>query len=441
MRKKISFILASIFFLIKITFCQDITFYKDIQPIMYKKCASCHHQGESAPFSLLTYDDLAKRKSFIKEVVQSRYMPPWKPDNKYVHFANDRSLSQTEINQIVKWVDADAPEGKPVKNAIPLKQPVDGTMFGRKPDLVLKVKDSFLVKGDGEERFVLFKIPFELADSFNVEAIEFNSNNKKLIHHANYAVHSVPDTSININKTEDLINLSEDDRTKIDQYKIYKKTITYYGGWIPGSMYESYPGHIGWVMPKRGVILLTVHFAPSSIDQQSINGINLFFKKEKIERRIKVISFGSGGIGERDITPPLEVKANTVQKFSLDLINPSSAFSIMYVWPHMHYLGKDFKAYLILPNSNDTVKLVHIPDWDFRWQEIYKMKKFVKAPKGSIIHIEGVYDNTAQNPFNPRIPPKTAYSSGDMYSLNEMLTLLMVFLPYEPGDENISLEN
>ncbi len=98
-----------------------------------------------------------------------------------------------------------------------------------------------------------------------------------------------------------LINLTEDDRSKFAQYEPYRKTITYYGGWIPGSGYETFPKDFGWVMPKRGVILLTVHYAPSSKDAESICGVNLFFKNTPIKRTVKIISFGSGGIGEKEI--------------------------------------------------------------------------------------------------------------------------------------------
>ena len=73
---------------------QTFTYYKNIEPIIQAKCSGCHKPGESAPFSLLSYNDVAKRASFIKTVVQKKYMPPWKADNNYVHFANDRSLSE-----------------------------------------------------------------------------------------------------------------------------------------------------------------------------------------------------------------------------------------------------------------------------------------------------------------------------------------------------------
>ena len=96
-------VLVLVCLIILMQYCkaQTVTLYKDIQSIIQTNCAPCHRPGKAAPFSLLTYDDVAKRASFIKEVVQSKYMPPWKADNKYVHFINDRSLSQKDIDLIV----------------------------------------------------------------------------------------------------------------------------------------------------------------------------------------------------------------------------------------------------------------------------------------------------------------------------------------------------
>jgi hypothetical protein len=420
-------------------YAQDVTYYKDIQPLIQKNCVPCHRPGEAGPFSLITYEDVAKRTKFIKKVVQSRYMPPWRANNHYVSFANDRSLKQSEIELITKWVDNNAPEGEPLKIAQAVIGPLPGTMYSRKPDLVLMAKDSFKVTGNNIERFVIFKIPFELKDSANIEAVEFYSNNKKLIHHANYAFHTVADPAIDIQHTDAFVNLTEGDRTKFDQYQPYRKSINYYGGWIPGSRYESYPKGFGWVLPKRGVILLTVHFTASPTDETSINGVNLFFTKAPVKRKVKVVSFGSGGIGERQIFPPLFIKANTVKTFTLEVTNPNEDQSIMYVWPHMHYIGKEFKAYVTTPAS-DTIRLVHIPEWDFRWQEIYRFKRLVKVPKGSVIHLECTYDNTENNPFNPNKPPSGIFSTSNMNATDEMMTLVMVFLPYEAGDEKVSLQ-
>lgn len=437
---KTTALLISIFFLRLVTgYAQEPTYYKDIAAITLTHCAPCHQPGEAAPFSLLTYEDVAKRASYIKKVVQSRYMPPWRADPGYRHFANERGLTDAQIALISQWVDDKAPEGKPSDAPVSAHLPVPGTLFNRKPDLVLTTADSFHLPGDNAERFVIFKIPFDLKDSANVEAIEFFCNNKRLIHHANYAIQAVPDPAIDINSTVPYVNATDDDRTKVDQYMPYRKFMSYYGGWIPGTSYEYFPKEFGWVMPRRGVILLTVHYAPSATDETSICGINLFFKKTPVTRVMKVVSFGSGGIGEGQIDPIFYIKANKVQTFTLEVTNPSGDQSLLYVWPHMHLLGKEYKAYITTP-AGDTIKLVHIPDWDFRWQEIYRFPHPIKVTKGSVIHIEGTYDNTTDNPANPNNPPKNVFSMGDMKTTDEMMTLMMGFLPYKEGDEKIDLK-
>ena len=163
MKKTVVIIL--IFLLGGAAYAQDLTYYKDIAPLVKKNCAPCHHPGGGAPFSLLTYEDVKKRSSFIKDVVQSRYMPPWRADNDYVHFANDRSLSENEIKTIVKWMNNKTPKGNPDKAQEAETVVVSATKYNRKPDLILKVEKGFTVKGDNEERFVVFKIPFELKES------------------------------------------------------------------------------------------------------------------------------------------------------------------------------------------------------------------------------------------------------------------------------------
>ena len=434
---KITALLISLF-LVRQLYAQDPSYYKDIAPIIQSNCAPCHQPSEAAPFPLLTYEDVAKRASFIKKVVQSHYMPPWRADGSYTHFANERTLTDAQIALIARWIDNKAPEGKPA-DAGPGHSLVRGTLYGRKPDLVLTAADSFHLTGDNGERFVIFKIPFELKDSANVEAIEFFCNNKKLIHHANYAIQAVPDPSIDIKNTVSYVNLTDDDRTKVDQYMPYRKIMTYYGGWIPGTSYEYFPKEFGWVMPKRGVILLTVHYGPSATDESSICGVHLFFKKTPITRTMKVVSFGSGGIGEGQIEPIFYIKANTTQTFKLEVTNPSQDQSLLYVWPHMHLLGKEYTAYITTP-AGDTIRLVHIPAWDFRWQEIYRFRHPVKVPKGSVVHILGTYDNTTDNPANPHNPPKNVFSMGEMKTTDEMMTLMMGFLPYKDGDETIDLK-
>ena len=110
----------------------------------------------------------------------------------------------------------------------------------------------------------------------------------------------------------------------------------------------------------------------------------------------------------------------------------------------MHLLGKSFKAYALTPGL-DTIRLIHIPEWDFRWQYFYTFKHMVKIPAGSTLVVEATFDNTADNPNNPNDPPQVVAERLDrggegMRTTDEMLQFIISWLPYEDGDESISLE-
>jgi len=419
-------------------YAQKVTYHNQVALIIKNKCVSCHRPGEAAPFSLITYEDVAKRGKFIKQVVKSGYMPPWKPDNSYRTFHNERTLSALEKETIIKWIDNKMPEGR-LKDEVPAKMVtyIKGTLYHRKPDTVLKVSKPYLIGGDNQERFLVFKVPFSFAAARNVEAVEFISSNKKVIHHANFAIHPVAD-GIDINQGADYVDLSGTDRSQYDQYLPFKTSMDYYGGWIPGTSYESYPKDFGWVMPKRGVMLITIHYAPSGKEEEEMSGINLFFTDTPIKRKVEVVGLGSAGVGEGSIEPYFMIPPDTTKAFSLKILTPKDQ-SLLYVWPHMHLLGKTFKSYAVTPQG-DTIKLVSIPSWDFKWQEIYRFKKLVKIPKGSVLTIEALYDNTKDNPNNPTSPPRMVFSANDMKTTDEMMTMLMVFLNYQDGDENLELD-
>jgi len=416
-------------------FAQPVT-YNDVKSILQTKCVSCHRPGEGAPFNLQTYQDVKKRASFIKHVIETGYMPPWKADTDYRDYANDRSLTSEEKKKLVKWIEAGAPEGTAQKTKqVPGGEKDAGS--ARLPDLQLKIDSSFTVKGDNTERFIVFKIPYELAKEQAIEAVEFYSNNKKVIHHVNYGFYDVADPAIDIRGGIRKVD-TDAEPEKEQEYVKYKKNMNFYTGWIPGASVEYYPKDFGWMLPKRGVVLLTVHYSAIAADEASVVGVNLFFKDKPVQREVRIISLGSGGIGEEAITPRLFIYPNKLSTFRLTIRTPEDQ-SLLYVWPHMHLIGKEFTAYAVTP-QRDTINLVHIPAWDFRWQELYRFKKLVRIPPGSMLYMTGTYDNTAQNPFNPNKPPQYIYSTGNMRSSNEMFTLLLIYSPYKEGDETISLE-
>ena len=145
-----------------------------------------------------------------------------------------------------------------------------------------------------------------------------------------------------------------------------------------------------------------------------------------------------GTLGISEIIPPLIIPPNVVKTFTTKtLVNED--ISLLTVNPHMHLLGKSFEAFAATPDGR-TIPLVKIRDWDFRWQYFYTFPKMVKIPKGSTIAAIGVYDNTAANPNNPFVPPREVIgTNGSMRVTDEMFQLIITYLPYQSGDENISL--
>lgn len=402
--------------------------------VIVGKCGSCHKPGGDAPFSLTAYADVKKRISTIKSVVESGYMPPWKADNEYCNYSNDKSLSSEEKKLILDWIGKGA---KNEKSTAAVKTPVKTTPANPgNNDITIRSDFRYTIKGDNTERFVLFKIPFEFGQETDIAGIEFISNNKRAVHHVNYGVFSVTDPSVDIRSGSKYIE-TDDPKSNQAEYDYLTTRPVYYTGWIPGSSGESYPDNFGWVMPSRGVIIFTVHFSAIPVNESIELGIRLRKADNPVQRKIKIISFGSGGVGEKDITPNFVLEPDKINRFELKMFT-RSAQSVMYVWPHMHLLGKSFKAYAISP-SKDTIPLVLIPDWDYRWQELYRMKELTYIPAGSTLVMEGAYDNTKDNPFNPNDPPQRILPTKNMESTKEMFTLLMIYVPYEKGDERIKL--
>lgn len=406
--------------------------------IIVNKCGACHKSEGDAPFSLLTYPDVKKRIKTIKKAVEANYMPPWRADNSYCSYSNDKSLSAQDKNIILSWIEGGAKAVQPsvAKNsgkAVPAKS----AMANNAPDsVIIKTNYQYTVKGDNKERFVLFKVPFENAREFNISSIAFISENKRVVHHVNYGVFAVENPAVDIANGSKFID-TDNPSSNQAEYDHLTGNPVYYTGWIPGSSGEDYPKKFGWVLPKRGVIIFTVHFSALPTNESFDLGIRLATQAEPIERKIKIVSFGSGGIGEKDITPNFILPPDKISRFELKMYTRQSQ-SVMYVWPHMHFLGKSFKSFAITP-TKDTIPLVSIPDWDFKWQELYRMKQLTHIPAGSTLVMEGTYDNTANNPLNPNRPPQTILPTRNMESVKEMFTLLMIFVPYEPLDEQIRL--
>lgn len=423
-----------------------VTFTEHVAPILYANCTICHRPNGAAHFSLVTYTEAKNYAPAIAYVVGQHIMPPWPADPHYTEFVGQRIMTDRDIKILEKWAQDGAEEGP--KDKLPkLPDYPIGSTIGT-PDMRIPVQPYFL-KAYSSDRFLLVKVPFELPHDTFASLIEFVPGNKNVVHHVNgdmikyefdkkkdvfvgaRAVDMVEDTTI-IHAFEKL-GLPNDDGS----YPVLQKSVVNY---LPGAFGQQYPDGIGgYFLPRKGAFLLNdLHYGfTSKEDVWDSSYINIFFAKTPPSRPMQ--EFQLGTLGVAPVEPDLIIQPNTIKHVSSRFTVPFD-ISIVTVNPHMHLIGKSFKAYAVNPNG-DTIRLISIPRWDFNWQYFYTFKKMVKIPKGSTITAEGIYDNTSNNPNNPFNPPQLVRDrNGSMKSTDEMFQFIISYLPYQPGDENISLD-
>ncbi len=425
----------------------EITFSEHIAPIIYGNCSNCHRKGEAGGFDLVSYQDVASRGKLIKFVTQSRYMPPWPADASYSHFVDEKVLSQNQLELIAQWVDQGCKLGDSTK--LP-KMPVfaSGSQLGT-PNMVIKLRDVFKIKGNNKDLFLLMRVPFQMQNDTFVSAIEIVPDNRKLVHHINTQLLSYePSKRKDVIKGEVVVDIN-DYPTALEAYKkldlanddgsfpMMTKSVTNY---LPGVTPPIYPNGIGgFKMTKKGALFLKdIHYGGSRVDTTDQTSFNVFFAKSPPKRQ--TLEFQLGTFGVSPIVPPLVIPPDTVLKVTSRYTLPQD-ISVLTINPHMHLIGKSFWAYALLPNG-DTIPLIRIKKWDFRWQYFYTFKKMLKLTRGTTIVAEGIYDNTRNNPNNPFSPPQlVAEREGSMRTTDEMFQFIITYLPYQQGDENISLEH
>jgi hypothetical protein len=209
--------------------------------------------------------------------------------------------------------------------------------------------------------------------------------------------------------------------------------------YLPGVTAQRYPDGIGgYVLPRKGAFFLNdLHYGFTKQDVWDSSYINIFLTKTPPSRPLR--EFQLGTLGVAPVEPNMVILPNLVKKVWSRYKVPED-ISILTVNPHMHLLGKSFKGYAVAPDG-DTIRLISIPRWDFNWQYFYTFKKMVKIPAGSIIVAEGIYDNTSNNINNPFHPPQIITDqNGSMKATDEMFQFIISYLPYQEGDEHISLE-
>jgi Flp pilus assembly protein TadD len=408
-----------------------LTFARDISPIIYQHCASCHHSergGETmagtAPFPLLTYLDVKRRAADVARVTRSRFMPPWLPEPGFGDFVGENRLSLGQIRLISDWVRAGAPEG-PTSEIPPAPVFAEGWQLG-KPDLVLEYVHALSVPASGSDVFWNFIFPTSLKTPQFVRAIEVHpGSDLSVIHHANVVVDAA--RSARTREREPGAGFpGMDIPLEHSPFDIPGHFLF----WKPGAAPWVEPDGLAWRLDPGADLVLNAHFMPMGMAQVAKPSIGLYFTDSPPDRFPMLI--------ELENDDALDIPAGARDFAVGDDFRLPNDVEVLAVYPHAHYLGHEMEGYATLPNGRRKW-LIRIRDWDPAWQAVYHYREPVFLPKGSVISMRYRFDNSAANPRNPNSPPRRV--QGGNQATDEMAHLWLQILPHDgAGDERVEIE-
>jgi hypothetical protein len=390
------------------------TFSKDVAPIFYKSCTSCHRPGEIAPMSLLSYRDARPWAKSIATRVAAGSMPPWHADPMHGQFLNDRRLTDADRDTILGWANGGAPEGSPGDLPSP-PQYASGWTIGP-PDAVFAMQEDYPVPAEGTVAYQYFEIPTNLTEDKWVQAFEVKAGDPKVVHHV--IVYARPPaspqqaaqfaqlltsprpaplfeftkgTEIPAGQTggpplppEQRKPLGPNDRPPV-------RLGPSVGGFAPGQFIRVYQDGTAMKLPAGSTLVFQMHYTPTGKPTTDRTRIAVKFAKQPPPVQLRWASLANGGLhippGASDHRVDAEMKIN-------------QDVTLWSMLPHTHVRGKKWLYEATYPDGRQEI-ILSVPKYDFNWQTDYVFKEPLKLPKGTTLHATAWYDNSAANKSNP----------------------------------------
>lgn len=390
-----------------------VAFSETIAPILYEHCVTCHRPGEIGPFSLITYEDVARHGTKIREVTASRHMPPWHPAHGFGAFVGERRLSDEDIAAIASWVKQGMPRGDAAR--MPRLPPLpEGWQLG-KPDLVLEMPAAFEVPEHAHDVYRNFVLPTGLKEDRWVRAVELRSSARSAAHHALFAY-----VKQGTFAARDGADGQPGFGGSMAVGFVPGQSGGSLGGWAVGGRGMELPDGLALPLPAGADFLLQMHFHSMGKPARERAQVGLYFAPGPPARPMAslelppLFGFGAG----------IDIPAGESSYVIRDTFTLPGEVFVRGAWAHAHYLGKEMKVEASLPDGS-TLPLLWIPDWDFNWQEFYVYQQPVRLPKGTRVDATIRYDNSAGNRRNPHDPPQPV--RWGLNSTDEMGTIGFLF--------------
>ena len=379
----------------------QVTFTKDVAPILYKNCIRCHRPGEIAPMSLFTFEDARPWAASMKNRVSKREMPPWFLDRTIgiQHYKNDPSLSEGEIATIVKWVDSGSPKGNMADMPkLPEMDELPSAWRIGTPDVIVKYP-VYKMPATGPDLYGTLTAPFGTTEDRYIKAIQTrvpDVASRKVVHHAlSFAL------PVGVNG-----DMGSDDGGGDGDFLIEYasgKNATFYeegsGQMLPAGMNARVSYHL--------------HSIGEQVDARIELGI-VFWPKGYVPKH----RTWSKQLGQ-DSAADLDIPANSVVR--RDGYTRLQNAAVITAWqPHTHIRGKYQCMELIYPGEPVKTETTTCARWNYNWHTIYNYQDEVApiVPAGTLIHVITWFDNTAANKANP--DSKNWVGAGTGRTIDEM---------------------
>jgi mono/diheme cytochrome c family protein len=427
---------------------KEVTYNRDVAPILFKNCVMCHRPNDIAPMSLMTYKETRLRARSIRDAVVERKMPPWHADPKVGDFLNDPRLSDVDIATIDTWVRTGAKEGD--AKDLPAA-PVFPEGWHIKPDVVFTIPE-FTVAGGSQDDYEYIYVPTNFTEDKWVQAAEVLPGDRRVVHHATVSV-VAPDKVAKEEAEHGKVDAGVDKyhyrtgkvlHVRTDAPVIDDGCAAPDGGGVPG-MSSGYlnvvpgiylPGHLaetrpaGYALriPAGSYLQFQVHYHNHMSDEvKDHTSIGLVFAREPVKHEIAQYEIWNNMF----LIPANDSNHRVTSCYTL----PKDVTALAYT-AHMHFRGKSMTTEAIYPDGHHEV-ILNVPHYDFRWQETYFLKQQFLMPKGTKLVTTAYFDNSLENEQNP--DPSKAVRWGEP-SDEEMMGFWLQFADPNPVGKKATFE-
>jgi hypothetical protein len=372
------------------TFAQsdDVTFSRDIVPILQQNCQECHRQGQMGPMSLMTYDEVRPWAPVIRTKVLERVMPPWHLDKTVgiQEFENDRSLTDAEIDTVVRWVDAGAPPGNLDQLPVAIDWPDDETWrmaerYGREPDLIVR-STWWTQSAQGQDQWWTPIIDTGLTEDRWVTGMEVRPTlvGRRVTHHAV------------------LYLQQEEEPGDFEPVVDVPGRGSYLTEFAVGKIGDVFRDNTGKLMKAGSRIAFDNHYHSVGEEITTQTELGIWFHPRGYVPKYRVYA---SALGVQQAMTTLDIPPGKVTTHHAYIPLRAPARLENYQ-PHMHIRGKAMSMEAILPNGQVRM-LSHVANFDFNWHVnyVYTDDSAPVLPAGTVLHITAWHDNSAANPANP----------------------------------------